>query len=231
MASFVPGSIATINGAYDPANSTGIAKMLADAFQAGFGPGFSVAGVDTRTSLQNLGQALYDAISAGTFATMPIGSIIGVRTDLAGVSTPDPLYWKPMDGTAVADPLSPLNGVTIEDWNGGGRFLRGGATAGVEQAADAVVPDHSHAKGTLAFTGDPLGTHSHAVNAFTGGLAGTTAATTAHNITSTALTPNTSAVSAGTPTGTITGSTASDGGSGSETRPINGSVVWYIKVR
>lgn len=44
-----------------------------------------------------------------------------------------PESWLECDGSVVADADSPLDGLTIPDLNGDGRFIRGGSTAGIDQ--------------------------------------------------------------------------------------------------
>jgi hypothetical protein len=67
------------------------------------------------------------------FGIVPIGSIIAWHKSLAGTpSLPD--GWVECNGQTLSDLSSPLNTQMIPDLNGGGRFLRGSATSGALQA-------------------------------------------------------------------------------------------------
>ncbi len=71
------------------------------------------------------------------FGVVPIGSIIAWHKSLTG--TPAlPLGWVECNGQVLSDPESVYNGQTIPNLNGEGRFLRGGSTSGVNQAATTV---------------------------------------------------------------------------------------------
>lgn len=181
-------------------------------------------------SMEDLARQVSVRIQEALDKAVPVRTIIGIRTDIRGdaIALPDVGTWVPMDGRTIVDTDSVLNGVTLEDLNGGGHFLRGGDVAGVLQAADTLVPAHTHAKGTLAFAGNAMGTHQHHIPLTTSGGAFIGPSTLGSTSQQNGLTE---AVSAGTPTGTITGSTANDGGSGVETRPVNCSVQYFIRIK
>jgi hypothetical protein len=61
----------------------------------------------------------------------PVGAIIAWHKNLAGVPAL-PEGWVEVNGQSIADNDSPLNGVTLPDLNGQGRFLRGGGTSGTQ---------------------------------------------------------------------------------------------------
>ena len=75
------------------------------------------------------------------FGIVPIGSIVAWHKGLTGV--PDlPDGWVECNGDTLNDSDSPLNGQTIPDLNGEGRFLRGSSTSGVSQ--DDAFQGHLH---------------------------------------------------------------------------------------
>jgi len=142
------------------------------------------------------------------FGIMPIGSIIAWHKDLNGV--PDLSDgWVECNGGILNDPDSPLNGQTIPNLNGEGRFLRGSDTSGVLQA-DAFQ-GHLH-NWTTRVASDGAGSGSVA-----SGLEYTTGSMRDYF-------------------GAIGDSIATLGSYGAprvanETRPINMSVVWIIRVK
>ncbi len=135
---------------------------------------------------------------------VPIGTIVAWHKDLAAGVPALPTNWKECDGSAVTDPASPLNGVSVPNLNGDARFLRGGAVSGALQAS--MYQDHSHYR-------NPDGFGEYLVTT----LAGTVS-----------LAPNPGGIFS--PTTNLTGS-AVGGNFGSETRPINMSVVWIIRIK
>jgi len=76
----------------------------------------------------------------------PVGSVMPHLTSFTGVPT-IPLGWCECDGSTISDSESPLNGVTIPDLNGDGKFLRGNTTSG----------------------GTGTGSHSHTITQTSGG--------------------------------------------------------------
>jgi hypothetical protein len=170
----------------------------------------------------------------GLTGQMPVGSITAFTNHLTG--TPSlPSNWIECDGSVIQDPKSPMNGQTLPDLNGGARFLRGSDISGTLQAADTVVPAHAHSMNN--HTHD-LGGHTHGPGSFspTGGV-GNTAGSIANTLSRTGTTviagwtlQGTSGAAVGNTLGPSTANTASDGGSGSETRPINMSVIWIMRI-
>ncbi len=130
----------------------------------------------------------------------PIGGIVAWAKTLSGVPNLAE-GWVECDGATLVDALSPLNGQTIPDLNGG-EFLEGratsGATGGSATMAHTHVTDLSNATG---FVLDDSG----------GGTANV------HNL----CTSNDNA------TGNITSGAASN----TENRPPFYTVVWIMRVR
>jgi cysteine-rich repeat protein len=139
--------------------------------------------------------------------SLPLGAIVAWHRDLT--DTPVlPEGWAEADGTVLSDLGSPLDGVLLPDWNGEGRFLRGAATPGVPQ------PD--------AFQG-----HSHSP---------TTNGTTFDGNTPHFLGWGINPIADDCPAWIEVREPISDGVNGTprfgaETRPVNMSVVWIVKVR
>lgn len=73
----------------------------------------------------------------GYLSTLPVGSIIAWHRDLLGKDGFHlPPGWVPCDGQKLDDEESILNGHTIPNLNGEGRFIRGGKESGVLQNQD-----------------------------------------------------------------------------------------------
>lgn len=134
----------------------------------------------------------------------PLLTIQAWHPDFNGASLAVPWGWKKKDGTAISDPESPYNGATLDDLIGDGRFLRAGATSGVEQGF--AMEDHYHAE---SFTRG-----STAGSTFNLARGGTT---DVGSIT----------------TGDVSPSDAGGGAPAvsTETRPINMSVVMIMKIK
>jgi len=75
----------------------------------------------------------------------PIGSIIAWHKSLSGVPSL-PGNWAECNGQTISDSDSPLDGVTLPDLNGDKRFLRGGSSSGTEQ--DMQLQQHRHLGGS-----------------------------------------------------------------------------------
>ena len=141
----------------------------------------------------------------------PIGSIIAWHKSKA--FTPGlPGGWVECNGQTLSDPDSPYNGGAIPNLNGEGRFLRGAATSGTNQ-------DDAFQGWAAAIAGSSGGNEGNV-----GGLNGTGSS---GNI-RIGSAPNSGAV--------FYPRFVSDGTSGtprvaSETRPVNMSVVWIMKVK
>ncbi len=143
------------------------------------------------------------------FGIVPIGSIIAWHKSLTGgPSLPD--GWVECAGQTLSDVDSPYNGQVIPDLNSGGRFLRGSATSGTLQA-DAFQ-GHYHE------IIDPGGINGHIV-ADSSNEAGIGPALnmTFHG-----------SLNVGSPkTDNINGTPKI----ANETRPVNMSVVWIMRVK
>jgi hypothetical protein len=173
------------------------------------------------------------------FGVVPIGSVIAWHKSLSGVpALPD--GWVECNGQTLSDVASPLNGQAIPDLNGQARFLRGGSTSGTTQS-DAMQ-GHAHPPGTLNITAS--GSHSHQMDAYRirNGDSGNSlfqAVMPPGYSTSDGAKATSSSVShthAADAFAGATGSPTSDGASGtprtaSETRPVNMSVVWVMRVK
>lgn len=59
------------------------------------------------------------------FDELPIGAITGFHPNVTTPPLEIPKGWTSLDGQTISDPDSPLDGVTLPDWNGTGKFLRG----------------------------------------------------------------------------------------------------------
>jgi hypothetical protein len=75
-------------------------------------------------------------------ALSPIGSIIAWHKDILAPQIPKPTNWMECNGQIVNDNESPLNGITLPNLNGDRRFLRGGAISGTLQ--DCANLTHTH---------------------------------------------------------------------------------------
>ena len=117
-----------------------------------------------------------------------------------------PWGWALMDATVIDDPESPFDGATPEDLIGDARFIRAGATSGVEQGH--AFQGHRH--GPLSPVTTFLGTQAGAGFIVGGGTNYTEANTTGDPVTD---------GSNGTPV------------TASETRPINMTAVMIIKIK
>ena len=149
----------------------------------------------------------------------PVGAIIGWHKALTNtpVLTGD---WVECNGQTLSDSKSVYDGVVMPNLNSGqARFLRGSATSGTTQAEDFLSHNHTqdahgHAETlTIPYTVGIVGGGSFDT------IRGDTGASTDNNRTKATL-------------GSITNATATNQATGgSETRPINMSVVWIIRVK
>ncbi len=160
---------------------------------------------------------------SGAFDTLPLGTILAWHRDING--NPElPDGWVECNGQLVDDPLSPfhqlpnivpdLNGAR-QSWNSKGSFLRGGDTSGLFE--DDMMQGHKH---------NDIG-HTH----------------TARGICVTLFTPGCQTLDMGSGTNSYALNTGyanltdpvDSGWStpryGDETRPVNMSVVWIMKIR
>jgi hypothetical protein len=177
-----------------------------------------------------------DVIQNGNIigVAVPVGAIIAWHKSMPGIPATLPNNFHECDGSVISNVLSPMNGQTLPNLNSTGEFLRGGTTSGVAQSDQVKSHNHtqnahSHASGTLAgvLTNTyPGGGNTNIIGVgdyngpalFASGsdhklyeeapfvtVSGTTASATATNNSSTAGSPD-------------------------ETRPVNMSVVWIMRI-
>ena len=179
-----------------------------------WGAGHSTA-IEARLTAQALDLAL---TTSGSLGVAPVGAIVAWTNHITG--TPAlPANWELCDGTPVANTSSPMVGQNKPSLNGAGgtgHFLRGSDVTGTIQAQQVIT--HNHAFGTLVISPNP---HSHGVANSGANASPGLAATNA--ISGTTPTTSVSLAIAGS---TDVPSTAN----GTETRPINMSVKWIIRV-
>lgn len=152
--------------------------------------------------------------------SLPLGTIMAWHRDLSG-TPPLPAGWVECNGQIVGDPASPYNGQTLPDlnnpkesWNSQGSFLRGGTTSG--EFEDDQFQGHWHQviKDQRVFEwyeNTPNGIHT---------LINSIHHTPRHGTTNswyTAVDAMTDGANGAPRTGT-------------ETRPVNMTVVWIIKI-
>ncbi len=169
-----------------------------------FSSGTSISSVKINENFANIKTALE------TINDPPIGSIVAWHESMSGVPSL-PAGWVRCNGQTLSDSLSPLNGQVIPNlntpknpWNSKGSFLRGSATSGLME--DDSFQGHWH----QSFVGN--------INTAGGSFErnGVTASTsTIENLTQS---PKSDGVN-GTPR------------TASETRSVNMSVVWIMRVR
>ena len=164
------------------------------------------AGRDGSGDFKALVQAIADLVTG----TVPIGSIIAWHKTLTGVPVlPD--SFLECDGSVISDVDSPMNGQTLPDLNGVGRFLRGASTSGTEQA-DAFQGHHHRMKVIVYFPGGGVydwwlsGPNTDVTSEYRDGISWGV------------FDPLTDGVNGAPRTG-------------SETRPINMSVVWIMRIK
>ncbi len=150
------------------------------------------------------------------FGIVPIGSIIAWHKSLFA-SPILPEGWLECNGSVINDIASPFNGMTIPNLNNEGRFLRGSNNSGTLQ--DDAVQAHKHNESG----------HSHIVSVNGHGQAGgygnygTSYNGNADISTSAAYVDLGNPVDSGTGAGTVR--------IANETRSINMSVVWIMRIK
>ncbi len=161
------------------------------------------------------------------YDTMPLGTILAWHRDFDG--TPNlPEGWVECNGQSIEDVLSPYNGLNAPDlnnarqsWNSRGSFLRGGTTSG--EYEDDQIQGHWHSESA------PGHNHREA-----GGIRadfqrnGTVEGQDVPRPDLPAI--NTSQTQV-TVTDPVDDGTNGNPRTGDETRPVNMSVVWIIKIR
>jgi hypothetical protein len=169
----------------------------------------------------------WDTTSGGWILVpgVPVGSIIAWTNHLTG--TPSlPANFHVCDGTNISDPESPMNGQPLPNLSANPTFLGGYSTSNNTPVA-ANMPYHTHAVGTLQFSGTP---HQHQVGIST--LTGVYSAVSANNRAASFNNGFTSSVTAG---GTISGSTGTPnvGSALNNTNnyPLHMQVIWVMRIK
>lgn len=149
---------------------------------------------------------------------MPIGAIIAWHKSFANTPALN-IGWVECNGQTLSDADSVYDGQVIPDLNGDERFIRGSATSGTQQAEG--FKSHTHTQNShLHFHLSPVTNNSSSPNNPGEFLNSTTfytnsgAGFTGHS---------------GKNTNVATATNQNTGGA--ETRPINISMVWIIKVK
>ena len=167
----------------------------------------------TRIWSFNAGDSVQSGLINENFKTLangsvPIGTIVAWHKDLSGVSSL-PTGWKECNGSTVTDSESPLVNQTLPNLNGELRFLRGSSTSGTLQGDAFQGHGHTHRFNALAFSPSGSGTtiSPSAIN-------GVTNSSGSGNIVSPVDLSG---------YGTVRFAT--------ETRPVNMSVVWIMRIK
>jgi hypothetical protein len=180
------------------------------------------------------------ATLAGDDIVVPIGTILPWHKSLAGVPSLSARFVE-CNGQVLSDADSPLNGQTIPDLNGLGHFMRGSATSGTVQAQATLA--HAHDIGhnhTQNSHGHTQNSHSHPDASW--GYDGTATSGVIRRAlfdfnVDDAGTPDVDYQSSATATNQSTTATNiahvgnSGSSSGAETRPVNMSVVFIMRVK
>lgn len=132
---------------------------------------------------------------------IPIGSIIAWHKSLPGVPQVLLDNWLECNGQVVTNQNSPVYGQTLPNLNGQGRFLRGGSTSGILQ--NHAFENHQHTQN--ASTSTTGGAQAGSLYDFTAG--------------------------SGLQSTNVLTTVASTGNAATETRPINMTVVWIIRIK
>lgn len=143
----------------------------------------------------------------------PVGSIVGWHKNIGGAGT-IPAGWLECNGQTVLDANSPLNGTALPDLNGGTYFLRGAATSGAFQSDSFRSHNHSF------FTSQNMGPGHNPITGYCG-----LHATDRINGCGAWSGEGGTWVNNGL-LGEIIQSTG-----GGETRPLNMSVVWIMRIK
>jgi len=175
-------------------------------------------------------------------SNLPVGSVIAWHKTLVNARNPAidfPPGWAPCDGQVIDDPESILHGSTAPDLNGKttGRplFLRGGAESGIVE--DDQLQAHAHADAGHVHDGQA---HYHTipgVDQSTTGITRGFAINPAGNLATPEVASDPlAAKTLGSPAqiGDPVNSTSPNASAvrtGDETRPVNMSVVWMMKIR
>lgn len=152
--------------------------------------------------------------------SLPLGTIMAWHKDFTG-TPPLPVGWVECNGQIVNDPASPYNGQALPDlnnpketWNSKGSFLRGGPTSGEFEDDQFQGHHHNITKNNLTFEWyetTPNGNHTMVAGNNHRHRAGTTSSSQQVNQ-------------------PIADGTNGTPRTGTETRPVNMSVIWIIKI-
>ncbi|MCD4813753.1 hypothetical protein K8S19_08695 [bacterium] len=212
-------SVVTNNGYFNTVLGN-LTALTPSSFNQPLWVGIQVGTNAEMTLRQKLGTSAYamtvadGAITAQKMAfdaTLPVGTIMAWHKSLPNVPQTLPDSWVECNGQTLTGTGGSLDGVVIPNLNILGRFLRGSQTSGVEQ--EDAFQGHKH-KLEYAGSKDEIPTHG------SGGYYNDRLAS--------ADSAHVSYLRVGVP--------RSDGSNGTprtadETRPINMSVVWIIKIK
>ncbi len=155
------------------------------------------------------------------FGIVPIGSIIPWHKSIPGVP-PLPDGWVECNGQVLEATGSPLHGQVIPDLNASGRFLRGATESGILQ--DDMMQNHTH----------PDAGHYHSFNLSNNGYPDGGGDRTPENYWMEWYRGNNIWKNTNTTYANLQGPSEWGGNSprvGNETRPVNMSVVWIMRVK
>ncbi len=182
-------------------------------------PSFHARSADNSLNLNNKPASYYALAHAQT----PLGSIVAWYKNFKNISTVFPDGWVEMNGQVIDDAESPFHGEFVPNLNGEKRFLRGGTEAGVLE--DDALQNHIH---------NFVGTRGTTEGPSVGNIPARSYADSHNNLDREpgrfGPHQNEETHNHGfTPSGTI--SNPSSGRTADETRPINMSVVWIIRIK
>lgn len=145
----------------------------------------------------------------------PVGTVIGLHKSMTGVPTLIGT-WVECNGQTISDSGSPLDGEILDDLNGDSRFLRGSSTSGTLQNDEIIShkhddSGHNHQYYGSAAAGSDWGIKNDRIASPTSNYIMNGSADLGD--------PTDSGTGAGTPA------------HGNETRPINMSIVWIIRIK
>ncbi len=162
-------------------------------------------------------KGLIDRVRSVEPGVVPVGSIIPWHKDMGGTpALPLGGSWVQCNGQELDDRMSAYHGRVIPNLNSQGRFIRGSSTSGIEQWDKMQSHKHldsGHAHNT---TNDRIGG---------GGNNGL------HPGGPDRCKSNSTSTSGKAILGNPTSSTAGKTRHGSETRPVNISMVWIMRVK
>jgi hypothetical protein len=201
-------SVQTKNGYFNVVLGSNPSFPLNNSFSKPYWIGLKV-GTDAemipRQALQSTPYALN--------AIFPIGTILPWHKNIVSPALTLPDGFVECNGQTLSDANSPINGATIPNLNGDGRFLRGASTSGPEQ--EDAFQGHYHEQKIDTNGYEKLDARDTDAATF-GGYRAAAGGTKLHDV--------------------VIGDAMIDGTNGTprtanETRPKNMSVVWIIKVK